>query len=292
MKKHILTFACLALFVGSCSSDDTTTPPQKPKPTYEKQYFITEIKTITYVNEVNTKPNGSSDVTSTLGQSDQFKLTYTNDYKLQALSDFVTLYTEDQIEQTYTVDYNFTLDENNRLKTMESRSANTLINQMNFSYKNHLLQSYTTKEEGQRLELIFTYNEADQFIQSLVRPYGVQFDFAYNKKNQLISMAALGLKIEFGYSEGKNPFVHLPFDMTTLLFEELDLIPLTYHFANPLNTLISPDNENFEIEYTLNEDHYPVKATMYEIIADKKVVYRELQYTYTIREIEVTKPLN
>ncbi|MGG5506110.1 MULTISPECIES: hypothetical protein [unclassified Myroides] len=294
MKKHthLLAFAFLSLCLTNCSSDDSTVEIKRPVPTYEKQYFISQVQTSLYTKEFKHETNGSYEILPILEQENLFQFTYTEDYKLQTLRDVLTLYKDAKPKQTYAIDYNFELDENDRLKTLEKRMGNTLINHFAFTYKDNLLHTNTVQQEGETLELTFVYNQASQFTSALIKPYSMKFDYAYNDKNQMISMGTLGLSVEFGYTEEKNPFSHLPFDMTTLLLEELSLIPLTYHFPNLIQTLVSPEHENFTIEYTFNEDLYPVKATMYEMLNKKKVVYKEFTYTYAVQEIEITKPLN
>lgn len=294
MKKrtHTLAFAFLALSLASCSSDDTTLEIKQPVPTYEKHYFISQIQTALYSKEFKHETNGSYEVLPILEQEDLFQLTYTEDFKLQTLRNVSTLYKDTKPNKTHTIDYNFELDEKGRLQTMEKQTGNILISHLGFAYKDNLLHTNIMQEEGEILEQTFFYNQANQFTSALIKPYGVKFDYTYNDKNQMISMKTQGLAVEFGYTEGKNPFSHLPFDMTTLLLDELSLIPLTYHFPNLIHSLVSPDQENFTIEYTFNENLYPIKATMYEILGKKKVIYKEFTYTYTIQKVETTKPLN
>lgn len=301
MKKLVQSASMLCLFslFANCSSDDTTRPYIEPPiegPTtrIEKHYYVSEVQSKSYVIDMEHQINGTYEMTSTLSQQDHFVLSYTDDFKLTSLNNTVNEYKDEKVNKTYVLNYLYELDENNQLKTFDIQRQGKSLRSFAYHYKNNRLESNRMVDEGQVFDQSFSYNEKDQIIYSTISPMNVQFDYGYNDKNQLITMGVFSLNMEMGYDEGKNPFIPLPFDMTTLVFNDLDFIPLTYHFAANFNYLKSPEHEEYIIEYTYNEDHYPIKAMMYEVTEKTKTLYREIEYSYTVKEIEVKieKPQN
>lgn len=294
MKKIVQSASMLCLFAlfASCSSDDSTRPYIEPPiegPTtpIEKHYYVSDVQSKSYTIDMEHQLNGTYEMTSTLSQQDHFVLSYTDDFKLTSLNNTVNEYKDEKVNNTYVLDYHFELDENNRLKTFDIQRQGNSLRSFVYHYKNNRLDSNRLVDEGQVINQSFTYNDKDQFIRSTITPMNLQFEYGYNDKNQLISMSFFTLSMEIGYDEGKNPFTLLPFDMTSFVFNEMDFIPLTYHFSTNFNYLKSPENEKYTIEYTYNEDHYPIKAMMYEVTEKTKNLYREIDYSYTVKEIEV-----
>lgn len=289
MKKIVQTLALASffLFLHSCTSDDNVKEPEQP--TFETKYYVSHIESTGFIKDYLHNDDGTYKIISVPEQGLTFDFTYTEDYKLTALNNAILVYKLGKVSETYPTIFDFKLDETNRLTSFDILLNNIPINTFAYTYTEDLLTSITIQEVGEKLEQTFSYNDRKQFISSLITPENIAFNYVYNEKNQMTKMTTGNLAIEIGHDDKKNPFSHLPFDMTTLIFDELEYIPFTYRFPNNINSLVSPNQEQYTVEYTYNKDNYPTKALVYEVLKNEKILYKEIHYTYLTEVIEEKK---
>lgn len=281
-------FASFLLTMIGCSSDDSNTP-QPDHPDGPDQYLLTSLDYTFY----NVESDASGNHTS---QSPGSQVHYTFSYKDSHQLDSIT-------RDTYTFDDHgaiitavqhalaFDLTEKYRLNTLNILLHGNVQQSYHFSYDQDLVQHFQIVDLGKPwLQHDLIYNTSKLFTQGSVsileqeeRKLDVQYN--YNQNNELIQVSTENYAATFTYGTGKNPFYFLPFDLTTLIFENLSYIPITYQFPHPLASYKVSDDTTFTFEYSYNKGNYPEKATVYKGSKTKANRYMVIEYNYHILSI-------
>lgn len=284
----LVGLASLFLFLGSCSSDDSTAP--KPDhPDGLDQYLLTSLDYTFY----NVESDASGNHTS---QTPRSQVHYTFNYKDFHRLDSITRDThtfDNQGAVTTAVQHAlaFELNEKFKLTTLNILLHGNVQQSYRFSYDKDLLQHFQIVNQGKpwlRHDLIYNTNKL--FTQASVsileqeeRKLDVQYN--YNQNNELLQVSTENYAATFTYGTGKNPFYFLPFDLTTLLFEDLLYVPITYQFPHPLASYKVSDDTTLTFEYSYNKGNYPEKATVYKGAKTKANRYMVIEYNYHILSI-------
>ena len=286
---HSLKLAGLAslfLFLGSCSSDDSTpAPPQGDN----NQYFISKIDYVVY--DTTTISNGSSTTTESSPVFDRtVHFFYDKTYQLDSITRDSKYFSNGIFVANFHHVYTHKLDALNRLERLDIESKQQAgKTTYTFTYEQDLLMRFSILRGS---EIALTYNSKKQFTQGKVllatdqpnsiEPHTIQY--AYGHNNQLTQLLYQKDRANFTYDESKNPFGHLPYDFTTLLFDPLTYIPLTYSFENNITMMRFTGSSlaNYSIEYSYNKGNYPEKATVYKGAKTKANRYMVINYNYHI----------
>ncbi|MGG5506786.1 MULTISPECIES: hypothetical protein [unclassified Myroides] len=269
------------LLLGSCSSDDT----QSTSTTTSKHYLLKQVNSIYY--------NVESDATGNHTSSKETKQVSYNFYYKNA-TQLDSIRRDTHVLQTgvptiaipHPITYK--CNENNDLTSYEVQHRGAAITNHTFTYDNRLVQNYTISD----IDLGFyehqlKYNSNQQFVKShsTNTTNGVEFEvnYSYNAKGELIKLTdTYNYTVNFTYDRGKNPFYSLPFDLTTLIFNDLYFIPITYAFPHTIKSYKIGSEPTFTFEYTYNEDHFPITTTIYKGAKTKRNLHMRLYYDYHI----------
>lgn len=281
----------LFLFV-SCTSDDNKT--EEPKG--NKQYLLTKVNYTVY------KPNPI--------QTGDFTLNYTPEYREPALTaSFNLIYgTDNQVSEllltkksyendvivdrhsyTYKPEYNAF----QQLKTLTISSQENNTSQYSFSYENGQVKALQVLDNARiSYDQQFVYNNLKQFTHATVQTLGneprtIELAYTYNTANQLIRLTNGDDAIDFSYDTGKNPFDALPFDLTTLILDNINFVPLTYKFAKTLASYtLSTEEYPYLFEHVYNEDNYIVQTKIYRGSKVNEKHEMLITYQYEIKNLE------
>lgn len=295
MKKLVQPLALSSLFLlfMSCTSDDSnlTDPIICPTvfPTPENHYYVSDIKVTSFDFNFEHNENGSYEIKTHPDQGLTFDFSYTEDFKLTGINNSILLYENNEVIYSVNTIFDYNFNEKNQLANFGIFVENTLLRSQSYTYNDDLVASTVTRDPDGTQTQTFTYNDKKQFISSLLQPKNARLTYSYNGNDQLNSLSINNEKLEFTYDDKKNPFATLPFDLTTIIHDELEFIPLTYRFANNINFIKNPDQEVFTIEYQYNTDNYPTKATIYQTVNKTKVIYKTIDFTYQVQKVEMEK---
>lgn len=92
------------------------------------------------------------------------------------------------------------------------------------------------------------------------------------------------------YDSKNNPFKDLPFDLTSIVFEGVNFIPLTYTFPNNIKEYKTPYLDTYQLEYKYDENNNPIKASVYYLNdSNPKELDYEIEYSYITKKVEINK---
>ncbi|WP_410881371.1 hypothetical protein [Myroides sp. DW712] len=288
MNKAIKTIVLASFFLTlvGCSSDDTSKEPEGPA--FVNKQLISHVKSTYYWYD----EDGNTQHMSGKDYEIDFNFSYDDHLALSALTYKVTHYKEDEVLEVTDGVFNFKLNQARQLETLDITGDIMFRNTYTYIYTDGLVRKVESTDGSQKSEQTFTYNTAKQMIKSEIPSIPWTFNYTYNNKNQIIKVqsnrAELPEQIE--YDTKNNPFKDLPFDMTTILFEGMDYMPLTYTFPNNIKEYKTPYLDTYLLEYKYDENNNPIKTSIYyQSDNQPKELDYEIDYSYITKKIEVTK---
>ncbi|MGG5578068.1 hypothetical protein ACPDHL_12105 [Myroides sp. C15-4] len=275
--------ASLLLLLGSCSSDDSN------KPTTEKKHFISTVAVTKYKqymsdSEVSTQPFSHS----------LYSFNYKENQQLSTIDTKTTAYTPlGEVDQVYQGNIRYQLNTANQLLSLDFTHNSKTTQAFTYTYNQDLLASYTLETLDSSYQIQYTYNTKKQFITAVDMNQSPEFQdkfgYEYNTANQLIEIKDYNMDnaTAITYTAIPNPFYTLPFDLTTLIYVDLDLVPFNYMFSTTIAS-IKGRFQHVVIEYEYNEANLPISATATVQRSDSTVFpYMKIEYTYTEKEVQI-----
>ncbi|MGS4344171.1 hypothetical protein ACKUSY_00975 [Myroides odoratus] len=292
MNKAIKTIvlASFLLSMIGCSSDDSSKEPEGP--TSVNKQLISHVKSTYYWYDEEYNEDGTTQHISGKDYEIDFNFSYNDRLELSALTYKVTYYQDDEVRNVTDGVFNFKLDQAHQLQTLDITGDIMFRNTYTYAYTDGLVRKVESNDGSQKSEQTFTYNTAKQMIKSEIPSINLVFNYTYNTQNQIIKIQdnrnELSEQIE--YDTKNNPFKDLPFDLTSILFEGLNYIPLTYTFPNNIKEYKTPYLDTYLLEYKYDEHNNPIKASIYyQSDNQPKELDYEIDYNYITKKIEVTK---
>ena len=280
-------FGLFFLFV-SCTSDDN----KNEEPNGKKHYLLTTVEYIAY------KPNRIQKGDFTLNYTPEyrepefvasFSLTYDNDKHLKELFLTKKMYENEVVAAQHSYTFKPEYNDFQQIKTLTVYSQESITSQYSFSYENEQVKEIQVLDDaGISYNQHLVYNNLKQFTQATVQtlenePKTFELAYTYNTSNQLVKLTNGSGTLDFSYYTGKNPFDALPFDLTTLILDNIDFVPLTYKFTNTLASYtLSTEEQPYVFEHVYNEDNYIRQTKIYKgsILAEKH--YMVINYKYEV----------
>ncbi|MGG5578066.1 hypothetical protein ACPDHL_12095 [Myroides sp. C15-4] len=292
MNKVIKTIALASFFltIVGCSSDDTSKTPEGP--TFENKQLISHVKSTYYWNDEEYKEDGTTQHISGTDYVIDFNFSYDDHLALSALTYKVIYYQDNEIRKVTDGVFNFKLNQAGQLETLDITGDIMFRNTYTYTYTDGLVSKIESNDGSQKSEQTFTYNAAKQMIQSEIPSIPWTFNYTYNNQNQLIKIQnnRTELPEQIEYDAKSNPFKDLPFDLTSVLFEGVNYIPLTYMFPNNIQGYKTPYLDTYQLEYKYDENNNPIKASIYyQSDNQPKELDYEIDYSYITKKVEVTK---
>lgn len=292
MNKVIQTIALASFFLTlvGCSSDDTSKDPEGP--TFVNKQLISHVKSTYYWYDEEYNEDGTTQHISGLDYVIDFDFSYDDHLDLSALTYKVTYYQDNEIRKVTDGVFNFKLNQARQLETLDITGDIMFRNTYTYTYADGLVSKVESNDGNQKSEQTFTYNATKQMIQSEIPSIPWTFNYTYNTQNQLIKIQnnRTELPEQIEYDTKNNPFKDLPFDLTSVLFEGVNYIPLTYTFPNNIKGYKTPYLDTYQLEYKYDENNNPIKASIYYQSDNlpKELDY-EIDYSYITKKVEVTK---
>ncbi|MBB1140127.1 hypothetical protein [Myroides sp. WP-1] len=269
------------LLLGSCSSDDSR-PGSDPT---SKHYVLKQVNTIYYAVESDATGNHTS---STETRQVSYNFYYTDSNQLDSIRRDSHVFKTGVPTMPIPHGVKYQLNESLDLISYEVKDKDYPITNHTFTYDNGLVKNYKVSD----IDLGFyehqlEYNSNKQFVKShsTNMTSGAEFEvnYSYNTKGELVQLTnTSNYTVNFTYDKGKNPFYSLPFDLTTLIFHDLYYIPITYAFPHNINSYKIGKEPAFTFDYTYNEDHFPIKTTIYKGAKTKSNLHMAIHYDYHI----------
>jgi len=278
--------ASLLLLLGSCKSDDDVANPES-----KKQYLISQIHSTNYEstkivngNNVHTENTPTSFI--------DYSLSYDNKDQLASLTSYSSVIADGESTVSFNHVYDFKFNLSNQLDSLNVLLDNRKIQSDYFKYEGNLIQEFSILGN---LKITLDYNKQNQFTTGVAnfinpvtngKPYTIKYN--YNTSNQLVNYSYADFKINLTYATGKNPFDHLPFDLTTMTVGEFIYIPLTYRFSNPVDHYTVSNGTStttYTIQYSYNSANFPTKATVYKGAITPDKIVRVIEYTYITKDL-------
>jgi len=280
----------LFLFV-SCTSDDNKTELRG-----KKQYLLTEVNYTAY------KANPMQAGDFTLNYTPEYRepeftvslsLTYDTDKQLSELLVTKNSYGNETNVEHHVYTYKPVYNDSQQIKTLTISSQENSTSQYSFSYEDGQLKTLQVRDNDRiSYDQQFVYNNLKQFTHATVQtiknePQTIELDYTHNAANQLVRLTNGNEATDFSYDTGKNPFDALPFDLTTLILDNIDFVPLTYKFTNTLTSYkLSTEEQPYLLEHVYNEDNYIIGTIIYRgtKVLDKH--YMLIKYKYEVTTLE------
>ncbi|MDM1044899.1 hypothetical protein HX004_07465 [Myroides sp. 1354] len=276
----LTTLASFFLFLGSCNSDDATTQPEN-----NTKYLITKVHSTSYETIKMVNGNGTH-IERTPTTYVEFHLTYDKNDQLESLAqDSRTMKNEEVVASFHHI-FDVKLNQSNQLDSLHILLNDKKIQSDYFKYENNLVEEFSTFGI---LKIALKYNNQNQFttgIADFIRPTGnsqpYTVNYKYNTNKQLVGYNYMDYKLELTYNTGKNPFSHLPLDLTSFIFGEFGYIPLTYKFPNTVADykITSDASTTYSITYNFNSGNYPTEATVYKGSITPENIVQVITYSY------------
>lgn len=292
MNKVVKIIALSSLFftIIGCSSDDNSKTPEGPK--FEDKHLVSHVKSTYYWSNEELNEDGTTQIVPVLDYEIDFNFKYDDDFALSALTYTVTYYQDEKVKDVTNGAFNFKFNEAQQLQTLDITGDIMLRDSYKFTYINNRVSKLESNDGSQKYGQTFSYNDAHQFIQSEIQSLNLNFDYTYNSKNQLIKIQdnknELSEQIE--YDSKNNPFKDLPFDLTSIVFEGVNFIPLTYTFPNNIKEYKTPYLDTYQLEYKYDENNNPIKASVYYLNdSNPKELDYEIEYSYITKKVEINK---
>ncbi|WP_410881369.1 hypothetical protein [Myroides sp. DW712] len=289
--KTIVLASFLLAMIG-CSSDDSSKEPKGPEgPVYEDLYLVSSIESKHYREDEIMHEDGTVERAAIHDYTVNLNFVYDDNLNLSDATNKMTFYNDGQIVSTSQGKIEHKLNEKNQLISLLLTGGNMFNDSFVYTYQDDLLKKYNSLGEYGNYEHLFTHNAQKQFTNSSLEPQNLEFTYTYNNKNQLagIKNTAQTKPMQIEYDNQNNPFKYLPFDLTTVLFDEIKYMPLSYIFPNNITYTKASDDFLFKIAYTYNEANFPLTAKISSEDEGKKSLEQELFYTYTVKKVEVKK---
>ncbi|MDM1408469.1 hypothetical protein [Myroides sp. DF42-4-2] len=292
MNKAVKTIAVASFFFAfvGCSSDDNSKTPEGPS--FEDKQLISHVKSTYYWTDEEYYEDGTTQVISGKDYQIDFNFSYDDHLALSALTYKVTYYKDDEILKVTDGEFSFKLNAENQLQTLEITGDPMYAGTYLFTYANDILTKLEFKDNDQNFTQNFTYNAENQFIKSDIQAFNLNLDYTYNAQKQIskIQSNRNELPEQIEYDTQNNPFKDLPFDLTSVLFEGINYIPLTYTFPNNIKGFKTPYFDTYQLEYKYDENNNPLKATVYYISDNQpKELDYEIDYSYITKKVEIVK---
>lgn len=282
-------FSLLFLFT-SCTSDDN----QKEEPTGKKNYLLTRVNYTAYPSAPIQTGDFTLNYTPKYREPEfvaLFDLTYDNDKQVKKLHLKKDMYENGLLVARHSYTFKPKYNSFQQMETLTVSSEAHTTSEYSFSYENELVKDLQVLDNARiSYNQHLVYNNLKQFTQATVQtienePRTMELAYTYNSANQLMNLTDGNNMIDFSYDIGKNPFDALPFDLTTLILDNIYFVPLTYKFANTLASYtLSTEESPFIFEHTYNEDNYITHTKIYRGSKERDKHYMLIAYQY-----EVTK---
>ena len=283
---HSLKLAGLAslfLFLGSCSSDDSN------KPATEKKHFISTVAVTKYRQYMSEPEPITQPYIHSL-----YSINYTENQQLSAIDTKTTQYNSlGEVDQVYQGSIHHQLNSSNQLLSLDFITNAKTTQAYTYTYNQDLLASYALNTLSSSYEVKYTYNTKKQFITAiesdLKTEYNAEFAYEYNTNNQLVGIQDYDTDnaTTITYTDVINPFYALPFDLTTLIYADLGLVPFNYMFSTTIAS-IKGRFQHIAIKYEYNEANLPTSATATVQKGNSPAYpYMKIDYTYTEKEVQI-----
>ncbi|WP_158963275.1 hypothetical protein [Myroides fluvii] len=276
----LTALASFFLFLGSCNSDDSTTQPEN-----NTKYLVSKVHSTSYEATKIVNGNGTH-IERTPTDYAEFHLTYDKNDQLESLVQDSRAMKNEEVVASFHHIFDLKLNQSNQLDSLHILLNGRKIQSYYFKYENNVVHEFSTFGI---LKIALNYNNQNQFTTGIAdfikpvansKPYTV--NYKYNSNKQLVGYNYMDYKLELTYSGGKNPFSHLPVDLTFFTFGEFGYIPLTYQFPNTVAgyKITSDTSTTYSIKYNFNSGNYPIDATVYKGSITPENIVQVITYTY------------